>query len=179
MVGFGNLTKRNDLPKLFCHGETYRAFCCPNFHFQPRFCLFSLFFQVKARTPLKQLMRSKARALKDQSRLIQHFSKEEFCKQPTFGPSKFYVIKLNFSLKHSLHSWNARVCSDLTEKSQFDNEFSARCAPRTISAVMRAAWAEQLALGSLEWAGRAGKDSAVPREPKISKKIVYGAFSFG
>ena len=33
------------------------------------------FFQVKARTPLKRLMRSKG-ALKDQSRLIQHFSKE-------------------------------------------------------------------------------------------------------
>ena len=179
MVGFGNLTKRSDLTKLFCYGETYRAFCCPNFHFQPRFCLFSLFFQVKARTPLKQLMRSKARALKDQSRLIQHFSKEEFCKQPTFGPSKFLVIKLNFSLKHSLHYWNARVCCDLTEKSQFDNEFSARCAPRTISAVMPAAWAEQLALGSWKWAGRAGKDSAVPREPKFSNKIVYSAFSFG
>ena len=70
-------------------------------------------------------------------------------------------------------------CCDLTEKSQFDNEFSARCAPRTISAVMRAAWAEQLALGSWQWAGRAGKDSAVPREPKISNKIVYGLFSFG
>ena len=35
------------------------------------------FFQVKARTPLKQLMRSKAGALKDQSRLIQHFTAKE------------------------------------------------------------------------------------------------------
>ena len=43
------------------------------------------FFQVKARTPLKRLMRSKG-ALKDQSRLIQHFSKK-ICKQPTFGSS--------------------------------------------------------------------------------------------
>ena len=37
--------------------------------------LFSQLFQVKARTPLKRLMRSKG-ALKDQSRLIQHFTKE-------------------------------------------------------------------------------------------------------
>ena len=47
------------------------------------------FFQVKARTPLKRLMRSKG-ALKDQSRLIQHFTKElqtaNFrTKQSTFG----------------------------------------------------------------------------------------------
>ena len=154
-------------------------FAAPLFTSNPVFVYSNFFSQVKARTPLKQLMRSKARALKDQSRLIQHFSKEEFCKQPTFGPSKFVVIKLNFSLKHSLHYWNAKVCCDLTEKSQIDNEFSARCAPRTISAVMPAAWAEQLALGSWKWAGRAGKDSAVPREPKFSNKIEYSGFSFG
>ena len=45
----------------------------PNF-VSPDF-VFLNFFQVKARTPLKRLMRSKG-ALKDQSRLIQHFTKE-------------------------------------------------------------------------------------------------------
>lgn len=40
------------------------------------FSYLPLFCQVKAQTPLKQLMRSKAGALKDQSRLIQHFTKE-------------------------------------------------------------------------------------------------------
>ena len=55
------------------------------------------FCQVKALTPLKQLMRSKG-ALKDQSRLIQHFSKRIANSQLSVQALKKAVFKKRYIL---------------------------------------------------------------------------------
>ena len=68
----------------------------------PKFSVFAgfdvfKFCQVKALTPLKQLMRSKG-ALKDQSRLIQHFSKRIANSQLSVQALKKAVFKKRYIL---------------------------------------------------------------------------------
>ena len=94
------------------------------------------FFQVKARTPLKRLMRSKG-ALKDQSRLIQHFSKELQTANFRFKHHGKIVRLALFTIVFFCE--NAEVnFSQLyftRKRSQNSNESFARCAPRSEVAV--------------------------------------------